>query len=171
MVPCHRPAAGAPARLTRPTTPERSIWEGASLTAVLDRFEGRLGPLVSADVVGLGIATVDLERAAADLTDLTFDPAPHEALVGARSLVALLPSGRQLVLLEPDREGRLTAFLARHGEGLAVVYVVGRNVPQDARSGRTAIGALGWLVSGEQAYDPVIVLVAWPSVAAGTIAT
>lgn len=122
-------------------------------------------------MVGLGIATVDLERAAAELADLAFRQAPDEALVGARSLVALLPSGRTLVLLEPDREGRLTAFLARHGEGLAVVYVIGRVVPHDARSGRTAMGDLGWLVGGEQAYDPVIVLVASPSVAAGTIAT
>jgi hypothetical protein len=121
-------------------------------------------------VVGLGVATVDLERAAADLPDLTFAPAPDEALLGARSIAAPLPSGRTLVLLEPGREGRLTAFLARHDEGLAVVYVIARAAPRDASSGRTALGGLGWLVSGPQAHDPVIVLVASPSLAAGTIA-
>jgi hypothetical protein len=121
-------------------------------------------------VIALGIATVDRERAAADLADLTFHPAPDDALLGARGLVAPLPSGRILVLLEPAGEGRLTAFLARHGEGLAAAYLTGHAAPRDTRSGRTAMGRPGWLVGGPKAYDPVIVLVASPSMAAGTIA-
>jgi hypothetical protein len=121
-------------------------------------------------VIGLGLATVDRDRAAADLADLTFRKAPDEVLLGAHSIAAPLPSGRTLVLLEPAREGRLTAFLARHGEGLAALYVVGRPVPKGARSGRTAMGGSGWLVSGPKADDPVIVLIASSSVAAGTIA-
>ena len=84
-------------------------------------------------------------------------------------LAAPLPSGRILVLLEPAREGRLTAFLARHGEGLAAAYVAGRAVPPArGRAGRPWVVRLAR--QRPEADDPVIVLVASPSVAAGTIA-
>ena len=104
------------------------------------------------------MATVDLERAAAELPGLAFQPAPDDELLGARVLATSLPSGRTLRLLEPIREGRLTAFLARHGEGLAVLYVAGH-----------APGGTERLVHGEAADDPGIVLVASPVVPAGTI--
>ncbi|MGZ6260799.1 MAG: hypothetical protein ACXWN5_08110 [Candidatus Limnocylindrales bacterium] len=118
----------------------------------------RLGPFAEADVIALGIVTVDHERAAADLPALVFRPAPDDELLGARVLAAAVPSGRTLLLLEPAREGRLTAFLARHGEGLAALYVASR-----------ALGGAGRLVHGDAADEPVIVLVTSPVVPAGTI--
>ncbi len=127
------------------------------MQAILERYEPRLGTLAEADVIGLGVATVDGERAAAGLPGLAFRRAPDDELLGARVFVAPLPTGRTLLLLEPSREGRLTAFLARHGEGLAALYVVDLG-PADRR-----------LVHGEPADEPVIVLVASPMVPAGTI--
>ncbi|MGZ6297565.1 MAG: hypothetical protein ACXWPV_10640 [Candidatus Limnocylindrales bacterium] len=127
------------------------------MQAILERYMPRLGPFAEADVIALGIVTVDHERAAADLPALVFRPAPDDELLGARVLAAPLPSGRRLLLLEPAREGRLTAFLARHGEGLAALYVAG------------AARGSAVLVPGEAADDPVIVLVTSPVVPAGTI--
>jgi hypothetical protein len=127
------------------------------MRAILERYGPRLGQLAEADVIGLGVASVDDERAADELPGLAFRPAPDDDLLGARVLAAPLPSGRTLLLLEPTREGRLTAFLARHGEALAALYVVD-----------PAIGDRH-LVSGDAADEPVIVLVASPVVPAGTI--
>ncbi len=128
------------------------------MRAILERYEPRLGPLAEVDVIALGVATVDLERAAAELPGLAFQPAADDELLGARVLTAPLPSGRTLRLLEPTREGRLTAFLARHGEGLAVLYIVG-----------SAPGGTERLVHGDAADEPVVVLIASPVVPAGTI--
>jgi hypothetical protein len=128
------------------------------MQAILERNRPRLGPLAETDVIALGVATVDHERAAAELPGLVFRPAPDDELLGARVLAAPLPSGRTLLLLEPTREGRLTAFLARHGEGLAALYVAG-----------PALGGASRLVHGEAADEPVIVLAASPVVPAGTI--
>jgi hypothetical protein len=85
--------------------------------------------------VGIGWATVELERAAAELgrlLDLPPDPwtpAGRDQLLGAATLLGPrlgpLVDGPRLVLLEPYTEGRLAASLARHGEGVAAVYVAG----------------------------------------------
>ncbi len=96
-------------------------------------------------VIGRGWATVDLDRAAVELQDLlepggTFDEAPGSAWLGARCRIGRAASieGPFLVLLEPHTEGRLAAYLARHGEGWAVGYAI------DVReSGRWRPGPLG----------------------------
>ena len=128
------------------------------MRAILDRYRPRLGPLAEADVIALGVATVDCERAAAELPGLAFQPAPDDDLLRARVLAAALPSGRTLLLLEPTHEGRLTAFVARHGEGLAALYVTGHPV-----------GGADALIRDEAADGPVIVFVTSPVVPAGTI--
>ena len=127
------------------------------MRAILERYRPSLGLTDEAAVVALGVATVDGERAAAGLPGLAFRPASDDELLGARVFAAPLPTGRTLLLLEPSREGRLTAFLARHGEGLAALYIVDPAL-DDRR-----------LVHGETADEPVIVLVASPMVPAGTI--
>ena len=80
--------------------------------------------------VGRGWATVELDRAEAHVrdllgTDLQFSDALRSALLGARCRAATT-DGEWIVLLEPDTEGRLAAFLARHGEGWAVTWESGR---------------------------------------------
>ena len=81
--------------------------------------------------VGRGWATVELDRAEAHVRDLLggnlqFSDAPRSALLGARCRRAARTDSEWIVLLEPDTEGRLAAFLARHGEGWAVTWESGR---------------------------------------------
>jgi len=73
---------------------------------------------------------VELERAEREVrealsADLRFEVAQRSALLGARCRRAEAPHGEWIVLLEPDTEGRLAAFLARHGEGWAVRWEPG----------------------------------------------
>ena len=97
----------------------------------------------------VGWATVDLDRAAAELAPLLaagsdFRAAPGSVHLGARCRIgpmagdtganaALLPvaargapRARFIVLLEPSTEGRLAATLARHGESWCATWVLGR---------------------------------------------
>jgi hypothetical protein len=80
--------------------------------------------------LAVGWATVELDRAAADLaaglgiSARAFLPAADSIVLGARCRVAygVLPEGRPLAILEPRTEGRLAAFLARLGEGPAATW-------------------------------------------------
>jgi hypothetical protein len=84
----------------------------------------RLRPLA------VGWATVDLDRAAEELeTNGPYEAGPPDRLLGAssrlqaRSRSGQGPSGPVVVLLEPFTEGRISALLARRGEGWAALYV------------------------------------------------
>lgn len=87
-------------------------------------------PADAADAMAIGWATVELDRAAGELAALlepgaTFVPATGSAVLGAHARVARVVidgTGRWLILLEPSTEGRLAAFLARHGEGWAATW-------------------------------------------------
>lgn len=76
-------------------------------------------------VVGRGWATVDLARAEVELRDGeqvdALEDAERCSWLGARCRRARV-GGQWVVVLEPDTEGRLAAFLARHGEGWAVTW-------------------------------------------------
>ena len=80
--------------------------------------------------VAVGWATVDLARAAAELSHLVateagFSAAPSSAILGARCRSApAAAAGLWIALLEPDTEGRLAGMLARSGEGWAATWVV-----------------------------------------------
>ena len=80
-------------------------------------------------IVGRGWATVDIERASGELSDLVeaggFEIVERSAWLGARCRRARAldsTEGEWIVLLEPDTEGRLAGFLARRGEGWAVTW-------------------------------------------------
>lgn len=85
----------------------------------------------------VGWATVELDRAATELTAVLglpadpFELAADSVALGARCRIgrSVLAGGRSLVLLEPFTEGRLAATLARLGEGPVAVWL-GR-VPVD----------------------------------------
>ena len=117
---------------------------------------------------GLGWATVELDRAARELgpavggaPELHFEPAPDDPVLGARSRRARVGDRPWLVLLEPATEGRLAAFLARHGEGLAAVYAVGAATDSPVRpAAQLATGPLGrqrWLAGDRD--GPWLILV------------
>lgn len=85
------------------------------------------------ELVGLGWATVELDRAEADLemwlgppaTGADGDASPADETLGARARLregAGLP-GAWTVLLEASTEGRVAASLARDGEGPCALYL------------------------------------------------
>lgn len=123
-------------------------------------------------LVGIGWATVELDRAAREVgggLPGAWVTGPPDRLLGAST--RLRPTGRDgvtLVLLEPDTEGRLAASLARFGEGVAAVYLAAeRRAGHDGAGGPADLSrpepgplGLGRLVSGAPAWGPnVIVLV------------
>jgi hypothetical protein len=127
--------------------------------------------LQRARIVGIGWATVELERAAQAFGPPgTWQPAVRDATLGAASWIAL---GRDrdrepaIVLLEPDTEGRLAAFLVRHGEGVAAVYVAlpdtSAAVADHLRLGALAPGPLGFARPLRRGADaPAILVVQQP---------
>jgi hypothetical protein len=77
------------------------------------------------DVAALGWATVELDHAAMSLGirfGAGFGPAPADRLLGA-SVRRSADRSPELLLLEPNTEGRLAGALARHGEGPVAVYL------------------------------------------------
>jgi hypothetical protein len=91
--------------------------------------DSRLGAL---RITGVGWATVDVDRALAELGAVLDGPArwlaeARDPLLGAsvRRRDPAPGTGPALFVLEPDTEGRLAAALARFGEGVAVAYLAG----------------------------------------------
>jgi hypothetical protein len=109
----------------------------------------RLPPASGLRAVGLGWATVDLERGAAELAatapgQLRFGAAADDATLGARCRVAPgLAGDLSLVLLEPSTEGRLAAALARTGEGPVAGWFEGPHEPDALALSRSGAGPLG----------------------------
>jgi hypothetical protein len=90
-------------------------------------------------IVARGWATVELERAAIERHDdlavgSAFEPAPRSTALGAACLRGrAADGGGWIVLLEPDIEGPIGAYLARQGEGWAATW---RESTRDEESGR-----------------------------------
>ena len=87
-------------------------------------------PDEAAGALAVGWATVELDRAARELSDLlgsgvVFQDAPSSEALGARCRVgwSVAEEGVRIVLLEPETEGRMSATLARHGEGWVATWV------------------------------------------------
>jgi hypothetical protein len=116
--------------------------------------------LAEARLVGIGWATVELDRAVRELgaalgVDLRPVVGPREAALGASQRVATEAGlGFRLVLLEPDTEGPLAGLLARHGEGVVAAYVdvEGRSLRLELTNGpggrppRAVAARLPWAV-------------------------
>ena len=95
--------------------------------------------------VAIGWATVELDRAAAELSHLltpgtTFEEAPSSVVLGARCRIGSVAGtpGLRVVLLEPDTEGRLAAALARAGEGWRATWVLDSGVGHGPRRASVA---------------------------------
>jgi hypothetical protein len=122
-------------------------------------------------------ATVDRDRVAREL-GLAVEDRPRDPLLGASVGLVRPPAEGVVALLEPDREGRLAAWVARHGEGWAGWYLEAAD-GLEAASGRAVSAGIGLsgaaagpfgrsvLVVGGRPGDPHLVLVDRP---AGTIA-
>ena len=117
------------------------------------------------DIAAVGWATVELDRAEATIGPqfgTTFVEATRDSLLGA-SVRRSTNGAPKVALLEPDTEGRLAGALARHGEGLVVLYL---SVPGlDAipahlatRSGTGPFGPARLLLNGPPAGPFLILL-------------
>ena len=99
-------------------------------------------------VAAIGWATVDLDRAAADLAvEAGIDaslihPAPDDDALGAFARRIDLVDG-PLLVLEPRTEGRLAAALVRRGEGPVAVYLAAsdRSAPTECTARRASRAA------------------------------
>jgi hypothetical protein len=126
--------------------------------------------LEGATLVGIGWATVEIQRSESELEAAIGDGgswavAPRDGLLGGRAAVYRAEAARRplVVVLEPDTEGRLAGSLARHGEGIAAIYVVARAgaVLDSSSFGIPAGGPLGRgrrLAGGRIGEPSVVVL-------------
>jgi hypothetical protein len=113
---------------------------GASLRQAVEAIlDATPGAAAGRTVVALGWATVDADRAAAELIERwpgcgPFVPVAPEILLGASCHAGrpITEGGLVvgLVLLEPSTEGRLAATLARHDEGPAVLWLADTSAPR-----------------------------------------
>jgi hypothetical protein len=116
-------------------------WESGTPGAA----SGPVHPNAVGDVVALGWATVDADRAIAATqagADRSFTRLPDDEHLGALVHASLTKKPATLVL-EPVTEGRLAATLARGGEGPAAVYVAAGigSLDRLAAAVRAAVGA------------------------------
>jgi hypothetical protein len=129
----------------------------ASIHATATRHAPELAGL---QLVAVGWATVESDRACDELDELlgaaSWLPLDRDPLLGARARRRVprpVPGDEvDLLVLEPDTEGRVAAFLARFGEGVAVVYV---RAPMGADDASMAIGRV---VRGGPAWGPHVVV-------------
>ena len=132
---------------------------GAALVAVgwatvdIDRTVADLGR-VTADFKG---ASADPESTSTSLPRPVFGDAGEEPALGARTLRSRVGS-IDLLLVEPSSEGRLAGWLARNGEGVAVLYFV-RSLPATDDPGHpTALGRPGVLQVPEDRTKPFLIV-------------
>jgi hypothetical protein len=144
--------------------------------------------LTGLPLVGIGWATVELERAAAELDAAlagagmprpAWAPGPRDELLGASAWISrewwpgAPASGTAgppaIALLEPNTEGRLAASLARSGEGVAVVYLAPASGDrpggiEPARLGRSTPGPLGpgRILLARPAWGPHVIVLDRP---------
>ena len=116
-----------------------------AVSAARDQLETAFpGRAAGARPLAVGWGTVDSERAELELGDAlgtTFGPfedAPDDDLLGARCRTAAGGPVGSIVVLEPVREWRLAASLARFDEGPVAVWFALAAMPV---GGTTAIGA------------------------------
>ena len=108
----------------------------------------RMRDITHGRISAVGWATVELDRAAAELgaaLRASADPFAEAAgtvALGARCRVAagVLPSATSLVLVEPATEGRLAAWLARFGEGPTAIWIEVDNLAEAIAAVRTSGG-------------------------------
>lgn len=138
-------------------------------------------PDAIADIVAIGWATVDRERFLAGVTGGPDEDLPRDPHLGAFAVRhGAAGPGPQVLVLEPDTEGRLVASLVRSDEGPAALYVSARDGLEtfvaDARRRGTPLSAVragplgpSVIVLGGPLAGPHVLVVDRPS--GGTIET
>jgi hypothetical protein len=124
----------------------------------LDDARRVLGPLgVALETIGIGWATVDLDRAEqqvrATMAHREVTPARDDDLLGARCRIVVPVDGPLVVLIEPSTEGPLAGLLARYGEGPAVAYLAPVS-PDDDVVGRARTAGIPLSATSEGPFGP-----------------
>ena len=122
--------------------------------AILAAEGAALSRVAGARPIAIGWATVELDRAAAELAVAfgvgadAFEPVPRSPALGCACRVAtgILAEGLSLALVEPDTEGRLAASLARLGEGPRVAWLQA----EEPATAADALRAAGFAASAER---------------------
>jgi hypothetical protein len=146
-------------------------WERllAQAAAILAAAAAESPELTEARIVAIGWATVELERAERELGRAlgvgAWTAAPRDGLLGAQAAVfrSVESQPPDVVALEPDTEGRVAGSLARHGEGVAAIYVTARpgTVLPPRAFGIPARGPLGEgrRLAGGRVGEPSVIVV------------
>ena len=133
---------------TTPPPPTRQRVDAAWRNAV----DGAATPGLNATALAIGWATVELDRAAAELAEALglggvapFRSAPRSVALGCACRIAraVLPGGGSLLLLEPDTEGRVAGSLARRGEGPVAAWLTPQapGAPHGSSIGRLTLSS------------------------------
>ncbi len=113
------------------------------------------------DLVAIGWATVEFDRAARDVGG-AWRSAHPDRLLGASAWSSPEDHPAKL-LLDPNTEGRLAGALARYGEGPIALYLGVSDLVRASRDlrARPGIGPLGeeWLCPGSNPDGPFLILV------------
>lgn len=121
---------------------------------------GQIGP--ADHIVAVAWATRDLDRAMA-VASLPLERVTRDRLLDA-NVAAVRYGPAQLLLEQPDGDGRLAAYLSRYGEGVAAFYLQrprflppSRASERPPRPVRTPFGRKGWLLTHEWPWGPFVV--------------
>ncbi len=121
---------------------------------------GQTGP--ADHIVAVAFATHDLDRALA-AASLPFRRVARDRILDGH-VAAVRYGPAQLLLEQPDGEGRLWAYLSRYGEGVVALYLErARFLPSSRASQRpprpirTPFGRRGWLLPHEWPWGPFVV--------------
>lgn len=146
---------------------------GAPPARLIAALPASVRPTDRERLVAIAWATVDLARTLEGLEAssgvASSEVAARDVVLGGRASV-LGRAGPAIVVIEPDSEGRIAAYLARHGEGIGAVYVAvaardGRpdvaRRPSDrsvhAAVGPTALGVDGRLRAPAGRWGPFVI--------------
>jgi hypothetical protein len=131
-------AAGSVHLVESPDGRERLVLEtgpAAAQRTPLDRPDD-----AAPDLLAVGWATVESDRAASEFPMAAFGAVPDDPHLGAFARRSI--GDARLILLEPNTEGRLSATLARWGEGPVALYLAVRGADPRSR-GDGGAGSVG----------------------------
>jgi hypothetical protein len=129
--------------------------------SVQSQIEGLLPAGSRVEVVAVVWATVDLDRAVAEI-GLPAEALPDDKLLGAAVLLVRPPGADSIALLEPTTEGRLAATLAKSGEGPAGHYVLATDGLSRIIARATAMG-IGMKRANEGPFGPSALVLGGPA--------
>jgi hypothetical protein len=150
-----------PTRLEDLTARLRAPDRGFTLAALAQEVvPGQTGP---ADrIVALTWATAEVERTI-EAAALPFKRVARDRILGGVT-AATRYGPVQLLLEQPEGEGRLAAYLSRYGEGVVALYVErprflppSRVSERPSRPIRTPFGRRGWLLPHEWPWGPFVI--------------